>query len=214
MSAKQFRTLYYAAVTAIFVISAYSLGTPSGPSHHGVRQGAAREVAISRHPSVAAHVAARAAMRAPSTPKVRSSERLHKSVAPSKHTRMESPAEMAESMAVATVSSEFHVQPAAVAAALPLIHEYFPASAWPAAVKVVWCESRFHVNSINYDSNGTHDRGLFQLNDGGTEQFLLRATGERPANVGLAFDLSWNVHAAAVLYKRDGWSQWSCRSVL
>lgn len=92
-----------------------------------------------------------------------------------------------------------------------LIQTYFPRRAWQQAVVVAWCESRFHNSSINYDQNGTHDRGYFQLNDGGTEQMLLQMTGQNQHNVDLAFNPVWNVRAAAVLYKRDGWSQWSCR---
>ena len=91
-----------------------------------------------------------------------------------------------------------------------LIHQYFPKRAWKQALVVAYCESRFHANSIGYDSNGTHDRGYFQFNDGGTEQMLLKMTNQDPLNLNLAFNPSWNIRAAAVLYVRDGWSQWSC----
>ena len=95
-----------------------------------------------------------------------------------------------------------------------LIKKAFPPVAWHAAEVVAWCESKFHPLDIHFDSNGTHDRGLFQLNDGGTEQFLLQRLGFNPNNVNLAFNPVLNVRAAAMLYARDGWSQWSCASAL
>ena len=95
-----------------------------------------------------------------------------------------------------------------------LIHQYFPQNAWYDAEAVAYCESRLAVNEIHYDSNGTHARGVFQLNDGGTAQYLMGAIGQNPSDLNLAFNPVLNVRAAAVLYKRDGWSQWSCASVL
>ena len=95
-----------------------------------------------------------------------------------------------------------------------LIKKAFPPVAWHSAEVVAWCESKFHPLDIHFDSNGTHDRGLFQLNDGGTEQFLLQRLGFNPNNVNLAFNPVLNVRAAAMLYARDGWSQWSCASAL
>lgn len=95
-----------------------------------------------------------------------------------------------------------------------LIKKSFPPMAWHAAETVAWCESKFHPLDIHFDSNGTHDRGLFQLNDGGTEQYLLQRLGFNPNNIDLAFNPVLNVRAAALLYARDGWSQWSCASAL
>jgi hypothetical protein len=97
---------------------------------------------------------------------------------------------------------------------ISLIHNAFPQRAWHDAAVIAWCESKFHANDIAFDSNGTHDRGLFQLNDGGTAQYLFRMLGYDPNNVGLAFNPVLNVRAAALLYARDGWSQWSCASAL
>jgi len=45
---------------------------------------------------------------------------------------------------------------------------------------VAWCESKFRTTDIGFDSDGTHDRGLFQLNDGGTEQYLMAMIGQNP----------------------------------
>ena len=112
-------------------------------------------------------------------------------------------------------------QPAAAPTTMPtggyvisLIHRIFPAKAWNDAVTVAWCESKFRANDIGFDSNGTHDRGLFQLNDGGTQQYLFRMLGLNPNRLELGFDPVLNVRAAALLYARDGWSQWSCASAL
>ena len=95
-----------------------------------------------------------------------------------------------------------------------LIHQDFPASAWHDAEAVAWCESKFRTTDIGFDSNGTHDRGLFQLNDGGTEQYLMAMIGQNPNNLNLAFNPVLNVRAAALLFHRDGWSQWSCQTAI
>ena len=95
-----------------------------------------------------------------------------------------------------------------------LIHQDFPARAWHDAEAVAWCESKFRTTDIGFDSNGTHDRGLFQLNDGGTEEYLMAMIGQNPKNLNLAFNPVLNVRAAALLYARDGWSHWSCASAI
>ena len=97
---------------------------------------------------------------------------------------------------------------------LSLIHRDFPPRAWHDAVAVAWCESKFRPTDIGFDSNGTHDRGVFQLNDGGTEQYLMAMIGQNPKNLNLAFNPVLNVRAAALLFARDGWSQWSCASAI
>ena len=89
-----------------------------------------------------------------------------------------------------------------------LIHQYFPASAWRAAEMIVWRESRFEPQVSHLNSNGTVDRGLFQLNDGGTLQNLLGQMGQSTQNVDLAFDPAWNVQAAALLFSQRGWQPW------
>lgn len=95
-----------------------------------------------------------------------------------------------------------------------LIHRDFPARAWHDAEAVAWCESKFRPTDIGFDSNGTHDRGVFQLNDGGTAQYLMAMIGQNPNKLNLAFNPVLNVRAAALLYARDGWSQWSCASAI
>jgi len=91
-----------------------------------------------------------------------------------------------------------------------LIHSDFPPTAWHDAEIVAWCESKFRPADIGFDSNGTHDRGVFQLNDGGTEQYLLTMLGHNPSDLDLALNPVINVRLAALLYSRDGWSPWSC----
>jgi hypothetical protein len=95
-----------------------------------------------------------------------------------------------------------------------LIHQDFPRQAWHDAEAVAWCESKFRTTDIGFDSNGTHDRGLFQLNDGGTEEYLMAMIGQNPKDLNLAFNPVLNVRAAALLYARDGWSHWSCASAI
>jgi hypothetical protein len=111
--------------------------------------------------------------------------------------------------------ADFTTQPTpSDAYVVTLIHQDFPARAWHAAEAVAWCESKFRTTDIGFDSNGTHDRGLFQLNDGGTEQYLMAMIHQNPNNLSLAFNPVLNVRAAALLYARDGWSQWSCASAI
>lgn len=100
--------------------------------------------------------------------------------------------------------------PASAPYVMRLIQRDFPPVAWHEAVAVAWCESKFRPRDVGYDSNGTHDRGLFQLNDGGTEQYLLEMLGDDPSNLDLALNPVVNVRAAALLYHRDGWSPWTC----
>ncbi len=94
--------------------------------------------------------------------------------------------------------------------AVSLIHQYFPRAQWPKAQSVAACESTLRWWAVNVNSNGTADRGLFQLNSGGTEQELLSLTGQAKDDLGLAYHPAWNVRAAALLWRRDGWSRWTC----
>lgn len=95
-----------------------------------------------------------------------------------------------------------------------LIQKNFPPAARRAAEAVAWCESKFRPRDIGFDSNGTHDRGLFQLNDGGTQQYIMKMLGFNPNDLSLGFNPALNVRAAALLWRRDGWSPWSCSYVL
>lgn len=136
------------------------------------------------------------------TAKVQASPARH----PVVHQRPAAPtAELADFTSHATASQHYVVS---------LIHQDFPANAWHDAEAVAWCESKFRTTDIGFDSNGTHDRGVFQLNDGGTEEYLMAMIGQNPKNLSLAFNPVLNVRAAALLYSRDGWKQWSCASAI
>jgi hypothetical protein len=84
------------------------------------------------------------------------------------------------------------------------IAEAFGPEVFDEAVRVAWCESRLNPNAMTGSNrNGTADRGLFQLNDGGTMQRL----GVDPRE---AFDAYSNAQAAAVLHDDRGWQPWVC----
>jgi hypothetical protein len=84
------------------------------------------------------------------------------------------------------------------------IAEAFGPEHFEDAVRIAWCESRLNPNAINRSNrNRTADRGLFQLNDGGTMQRLGVDTRE-------AFDAYTNAQAAAVLHDDRGWQPWVC----
>ena len=118
-------------------------------------------------------------------------------------------------VAVSAELADFTADPTpADAHVVTLIHQDFPRRAWHDAEAVAWCESKFRTTDIGFDSNGTHDRGLFQLNDGGTEEYLMAMIGQNPKDLNLAFNPVLNVRAAALLYRRDGWSQWSCATAI
>lgn len=95
-----------------------------------------------------------------------------------------------------------------------LIHATFPQAEWSRAERIAGCESGMRSVSSQPNRNGSRDHGIFQLNDAGTLQGLLVATGEDPANVALALDAAWNVKAAKVLWERRGWQPWTCASKL
>ena len=95
----------------------------------------------------------------------------------------------------------------AQAATLPAIVGAFGTTLYPKAVKVAYCESRLHVNSVSHNRDGSSDLGLFQLNNGGTMQRLKVS----PASAKIA---TVNANAAYRLYKDRGWEPWTCASVL
>jgi hypothetical protein len=138
---------------------------------------------------------------------------------PARHSKRTSPAHHAalssRAPAVGAELTDFTTHPTpSDGLVVSLIHQDFPARAWHDAEAVAWCESKFRTTDIGFDSNGTHDRGLFQLNDGGTEQYLMAMIHQNPQNLNLAFNPVLNVRAAALLYRRDGWSQWSCATAI
>lgn len=71
------------------------------------------------------------------------------------------------------------------------------------AVAIAWCESRLMPDAYHTNNNGSTDRGLFQLNDGGTAQRLGIVADK-------AFDAELNSQAARTLYEDRGWQPWVC----
>jgi hypothetical protein len=74
----------------------------------------------------------------------------------------------------------------------------------PAALNIATCESRLQSVRSPANADGSHDWGIFQLNDGGTLQ-------ELGGTVELAMIPEWNVSAAHRLFARHGWKRWQCR---
>jgi hypothetical protein len=77
----------------------------------------------------------------------------------------------------------------------PLGHD---AVVW--AMRIAWCESRYHPNSVNSDSGAS---GLFQ--------FLPSTWGGTPWANQSPFDPVANAQAAAWLYNRYGPGRWACK---
>ncbi len=68
------------------------------------------------------------------------------------------------------------------------------------ALRIAYCESRYHPNSVNTDSGAS---GLFQ--------FLLSTWGGTPWASQSPFDPVANAQAAAWLYSHYGPGRWSCK---
>lgn len=95
-----------------------------------------------------------------------------------------------------------------------LIQTYFPATEWERANQVSRCESGQRNVISPPNRNGSTDRGVFQLNDGGTLQQLLVEDGYPATRLELALDADWNVRAAARLWSQRGWQPWTCAAKL
>jgi hypothetical protein len=68
------------------------------------------------------------------------------------------------------------------------------------AMRIAWCESRYHPNSVNSQSGAT---GLFQ--------FMAGTWGGTPWAKDSRFDPVANAQAAAWLYSHYGPGRWSCK---
>jgi hypothetical protein len=88
-----------------------------------------------------------------------------------------------------------------------VIMNVFPAELRAEALRVAMCESSMITHAKSTNRNGSHDWGLFQLNDGGTLQRL-------GGTIGLAKDAEWNAKAAYRLYQDRGWQPWVCAKKL
>lgn len=104
---------------------------------------------------------------------------------------------------------------ASVPEVVALIHKHFPQEEWSRAERVASCESGMRASALSKpNKNGTRDIGVFQLNDGGTLQGLLRRSGQDENNTALALDAEWNVSAAVRLWDDRGWAPWACAAKL
>lgn len=194
------------AVVVVLVIAMFSVAAPDAPSLHPESVALAAGTSVIVPAPWRVHQALLEVKQVTSAAPAVSATRV-----------VSSPAVASSPAVVSTVSMTGNYEPVPSATAdhvISLIKAIFPPSAWHDAEVVAWCESKFNPTDIGFDSNGTHDRGVFQLNDGGTEQYLLGRLGLDPNNLALAFNPVLNIRAAAVLYARDGWSQWSCQSAL
>jgi hypothetical protein len=72
------------------------------------------------------------------------------------------------------------------------------------ALDIAKCESHLNINAYNYNTNGTGDYGLFQINSIHTERYGVKFMHDWKANIDVAFDL----------YKSQGWSPWTCWRLL
>lgn len=94
------------------------------------------------------------------------------------------------------------------------IASIFPAEQVPNAIAIAKCESGIRSVVSKPNRNGSRDWGVFQLNDAGTLQGLLRVMGEDPQNFQRALDPEWNVRASYRLYQARGWQPWACAAKL
>ena len=125
--------------------------------------------------------------------------------------------ELAQGLAQYQAEQEKIAQAQAVAAAEAALNNHPPPPAWIGkiindafsplgqaavtwALRVAWCESRYHPNSVNSDSGAS---GLFQ--------FMPGTWSGTPWASKSPFDPVANAQAAAWLYSHYGPGRWSCK---
>lgn len=125
--------------------------------------------------------------------------------------------ELAQGLAQYQAEQEKIAQAQAVAAAEAALNNHPPPPAWIGkiindafsplgqaavtwALRVAWCESRYHPNSVNSDSGAS---GLFQ--------FMPGTWSGTPWAAKSPFDPVANAQAAAWLYSHYGPGRWSCK---
>ncbi len=80
--------------------------------------------------------------------------------------------------------------------------EYFGPKVVKEALDIAYCESRFDPEAVHANTNGTIDRGVFQISSiHGYSKYKLTAAWE-------------NINIAKQMYKKSGWRPWVCRRVL
>jgi len=125
--------------------------------------------------------------------------------------------ELAQGLAQYQAEQEKIAQAQAVAAAEAALNNHPPPPAWIGkiindafsplgqaavtwALRIAWCESRYHPNSVNSDSGAS---GLFQ--------FMPGTWSGTPWASKSPFDPVANAQAAAWLYSHYGPGRWSCK---
>ncbi|TMD32846.1 MAG: lytic transglycosylase domain-containing protein [Chloroflexi bacterium] len=125
--------------------------------------------------------------------------------------------ELAQGLAQYQAEQEKLAQAQAVAAAEAAANNHPPPPAWIGkiindafsplgqaavtwALRIAWCESRYHPNSVNSDSGAS---GLFQ--------FMPSTWSGTPWASQSPFDPVANANAAAWLYSHYGPGRWSCK---
>ena len=125
--------------------------------------------------------------------------------------------ELAQGLAQYQAEQEKIAQAQAAAAAEAAVNNHPPPPAWIGkiindafsplgqaavtwALRVAWCESRYHPNSVNSDSGAS---GLFQ--------FMPGTWSGTPWASQSPFDPVANANAAAWLYSHYGPGRWSCK---
>jgi hypothetical protein len=87
-----------------------------------------------------------------------------------------------------------------------LVEKYFPPDQVENAMAVLQGESSGNPNATNSNTNGTTDRGLFQINDVHTQELKDRGIISSEDDL---YDPETNVKAASQVYSQgDGWHQW------
>ncbi len=96
--------------------------------------------------------------------------------------------------------------PAPAGSIQAIIQRHFGAAA-DQAIRIATCESKLNPAAVS----ATGDYGLFQIHESAHRAQFEAVTGHPWADV---FDPEINTIYAKWIYDRQGWSPWSCRSVL
>lgn len=75
-------------------------------------------------------------------------------------------------------------------------------SAAPTAKRIAQCESGLRANAVGYNTNGTRDSGLMQINS----VHKAKVNG----NIDALLDPETNLRVAATIYRAQGWGPWTC----
>ena len=89
---------------------------------------------------------------------------------------------------------------------IPLVNKYFQSEDEALALTVIYCESRGKRTAIGYNTNGSYDSGLFQVNSE-TEEWLETSIYNKELDM---LNAETNVMAASWIVRNIGdWSWWN-----